>query len=641
MKFKHMFSPIQIGPMTVKNRFVVPPMGNNFANLDGTWSDESVAYYGERAKGQFGLITIEATVVHKGAKGGPKKPCLYDDNSIESLKKITDACHEEGAKVSIQLQNAGPEGNAKNAGAPIQAATAIASADGRDIPEEVSTEKVYELVKGYGEAAERAMKGGADAVEIHMAHGYLVNSFMSPRTNKRVDEFGGNFENRMRFSRLIIEEVKKKTEGKIAVLARINSTEDMFGGLDNHDMCAVASYLEDCGIDGLHVSRAVHLKDEYMWAPTGIHGGFSAELVANIKKCVSIPVITVGRYTEPQFAEQIIKMGNADLVAFGRQSLADPHTPQKAMEERLEDLTPCIACLQGCVANMYAGNPVCCLTNPFLGHEAEPIEKTENPKKVMVIGGGVAGLCAAFIAKEKGHEVTLYEAGDVLGGNMRLAAYPPGKGDITNMIRSYIHRCQKDGVKIVMSCEVTPELIKEEKPDSVIIATGSKTLILPIEGIDNPAIIHGSDLLDGKRAAGKKVLVVGGGMVGCETAAFLGEQEHDVTVIEFRDTVGADVIHEHRVYLMKDFEDYGIKEITGAKVCKFYEDGVEYETADGVRHETRGYDSVILSMGFRNYNPLEEKIKDLVPETHVIGDAIRARRALDATKEAYAVASKL
>lgn len=295
-------------------------------------------------------------------------------------------------------------------------------------------------------------------------------------------------------------------------------------------------------------------------------------------------------------------------------------------------MTPCIACLQGCVANMYAGNPVCCLTNPFLGHEAEPIEKTENPKKVMVIGGGVAGLCAAFIAKEKGHEVTLYEAGDVLGGNMRLAAYPPGKGDITNMIRSYIHRCQKDGVKIVMSCEVTRSLSKRK--------TGQR---------DHRNWFQDSDPSDrGNRQPGhhprfrpsgrkessrQKVLVVGGGMVGCETAAFLGEQEHDVTVIEFRDTVGADVIHEHRVYLMKDFEDYGIKEITGAKVCKFYEDGVEYETADGVRHETRGYDSVILSMGFRNYNPLEEKIKDLVPETHVIGDAIRARRALDATKE--------
>ena len=229
MKFNAMFQPINIGPMTVKNRFVVPPMGNNFANTDGSMSEQSAAYYRERAKGGFGLITIEATVVHKGAKGGPRKPCLYDDSTIESFRKVVDACHAEGAKVSVQLQNAGPEGNAKNAGAPIQAATAIASAEGRDIPEVVSTEKVYELVKGYGEAAERAMKGGADAEEIHMAHVYLVNSFMSPRTNKRVDEFGGNFENRMRFSRLIIEEVKKKTEGKIAVLARINSTEDMFG----------------------------------------------------------------------------------------------------------------------------------------------------------------------------------------------------------------------------------------------------------------------------------------------------------------------------------------------------------------------------------------------------------------------------
>ena len=641
MKFNAMFQPIEIGPMTVKNRFVVPPMGNNFANTDGTMSEQSAAYYKERAKGGFGLITIEATVVHKGAKGGPRKPCLYDDSTIESFRKVIDGCHVEGAKVSIQLQNAGPEGNAKNAGAPITAATSIPSVCGRDIPKQLTTEEVYELIKGYGEAARRAMEAGADAVEIHMAHGYLVSTFLSPRTNKRVDEFGGCFENRMRFSRLIIEEIKKTTQGRIAILARINCADEVPGGLDIHDSAAIAAYLESCGLDAIHVSRAVHIKDEFMWAPTVIHGGFSASEVEEIKRAVNIPVITVGRYTEPQFAELMVKEGRADLVAFGRQSLADPAMPKKALEERLEDMTPCIACLQGCVANMYAGNPICCLTNPFLGHEAEPIAKTENPKKVMVIGGGVAGLCAAFIAKEKGHEVTLYEAGDVLGGNMRLAAYPPGKGDITNMIRSYIHRCQKDGVKIVMNCEVTPELIKEEKPDSVIIATGSKTLILPIEGIDNPAIIHGSDLLDGKRPAGKKVLVVGGGMVGCETAAFLGEQEHDVTVIEFRDTVGADVIHEHRVYLMKDFEDYGIKEITGAMVCKFYEDGVEYETADGVRHETRGYDSVILSMGFRNYNPLEEKIKDLVPETHVIGDAIRARRALDATKEAYEVASRL
>ncbi len=272
MRFKTMFSPVQIGPMTVKNRFVVPPMGNNFANTDGTWSDQSVAYYAERAKGQFGMVTIEATVVHEGAKGGPRKPCLYNDNSIESLKRICDACHAEGAKVSIQLQNAGPEGNAKNAGAPIKAATAIPSEVGRDTPQEVTTEEVYELIKGYGKAAERAMRAGVDAVEIHMAHGYLVSTFLSPRTNKRLDEFGGNFENRMRFPRLIVEEIKKAVGDKVAVIARINSADEVLGGLDVHDSAAIAAYLEECGVDALHVSRAVHIKDEYMWAPTTIHG---------------------------------------------------------------------------------------------------------------------------------------------------------------------------------------------------------------------------------------------------------------------------------------------------------------------------------------------------------------------------------
>lgn len=656
MKFEHMFSPIQIGPMVVKNRFVVPPMGNNFANTDGTWSEQSIAYYAERAKGQFGLITIEATVVHEGAKGGPRKPCLYNDSSIESLKKICDAVHAEGGKVSIQLQNAGPEGNAKNAGAPIQAASPIQACEAKDIPKEVPTERVYELVKGYGEAAQRAVKAGVDAVEIHMAHGYLVNSFMSPRTNKRIDEFGGCFENRMRFSRLIIEEVKAKTEGKVAILVRINSTEDMFGGLDNHDMCAVASYLEGCGIDGLHVSRAVHLKDECMWAPTGIHGGFSAELVDNIKKSVSIPVITVGRYTEPQFAELMVKQGKADLVAFGRQSLADPHMPLKAMEDRLEEMTPCIACLQGCIANMNAGKPIACLTNPMLGHESEPLQPAEKVKKVYVIGGGVAGMYAAYIAKVRGHEVTLFEASDKLGGNMRLAAFPPGKGDITNMIRNYIVKCEKAGVEIKLNTTVTVDMLKEDRPDAVILATGSETLVLPfIKGIYSPEIVHGIDCLEGKRPVGHKVLVVGGGMVGAETAEFLAEQGHEVAVIEMRDAIGPDVIHEHRVYLMKAFEEYHIRQITSAAVQEILPDGVKYKNAadssDQTIYEARGFDTVVLSMGFvSRYTHREgqdvvydfaDELRKIVPEVHVVGDAVRARRALDATKEAYEAAVKL
>lgn len=641
MKFKAMFQPIEIGNMTVKNRFVVPPMGNNFANTDGTMSEQSAAYYAERAKGGFGLITIEATVVHPDAKGGPRKPCLYDDSMIESFQKVIEACHREGAKVSIQLQNAGPEGNAKNAGAPIKAASSICTQCGRDIPQTLTTEEIYHLVDGYADAAERAWKAGADAVEVHMAHGYLVNSFLSPRTNKRVDEFGGCFENRMRFPRLIIEKIRERVGDRIAVLARINSSDEILGGNDVHDSAAIAACLEDYGVDALHVSRSVHIRDEYMWAPTAVHGGFSADLVTEIKRAVTIPVITVGRFTEPQYAELLVREGRTDLVAFGRQSLADPEMPKKALEGRLEDMIPCIACLQGCVPSMYQGKPLCCLTNPFLGHESEQWKMAETSKKVMVIGGGVGGLCAAFVAAERGHSVTLYEAGHVLGGNMRLAAFPPGKGDIINMVRAYIHRCEKDGVRIILDQEVTLELIRKENPDAVIVATGAKPLLLPIEGIDQPEILSGSAVLDGTCAPGKKVLVVGGGMVGCEIAALLGEQEHEVDVIELRGEIGADVIREHKIYLMKDFEQYRIGQITGAKVCRFYKDGVEYESADGTRQEARGYDSVVLAMGYRSFNPFAGQIEKLGKEVYVIGDASQARRALDATSEAYQAAIRL
>ena len=641
MKFKAMFQPIEIGNMTVKNRFVVPPMGNNFANTDGTMSEQSAAYYAERAKGGFGLITIEATVVHPDAKGGLRKPCLYDDSMIESFQKVIEACHREGAKVSIQLQNAGPEGNAKNAGAPIKAASSICTQCGRDIPQTLTTEEIYHLVDGYADAAERAWKAGADAVEVHMAHGYLVNSFLSPRTNKRVDEFGGCFENRMRFPRLIIEKIRERVGDRIAVLARINSSDEILGGNDVHDSAAIAACLEDYGVDALHVSRSVHIRDEYMWAPTAVHGGFSADLVTEIKRAVTIPVITVGRFTEPQYAELLVREGRTDLVAFGRQSLADPEMPKKALEGRLEDMIPCIACLQGCGPSMYQGKPLCCLTNPFLGHESEQWKMAETSKKVMVIGGGVGGLCAAFVAAERGHSVTLYEAGHVLGGNMRLAAFPPGKGDITNMVRAYIHRCEKDGVRIVLGQEVTLELIRKENPDAVIVATGAKPLVLPIEGIDQPEILSGSAVLDGTCAPGKKVLVVGGGMVGCEIAALLGEQEHEVDVIELRGEIGADVIREHKIYLMKDFEQYRIGQITGAKVCRFYKDGVEYESADGTRQEARGYDSVVLAMGYRSFNPFAGQIEKLGKEVYVIGDASQARRALEATSEAYQAAIRL
>lgn len=641
MKFEKMFQPIQIGPMTVANRFVMSPMGNNFANTDGTMSERSASYYGARAKGGFGLITFEATVVYPEAKGGPRKPCLYDDSTISSFQAAIAACHQAGAKVSVQLQHAGPEGNSKITGFPLKAASAIPAGCGRETPQSISKEELYRLIECYGDAAVRAKKAGADAVEIHCAHGYLVSTFLSARTNKRVDEFGGSFENRMRLPKLIVENIRKKAGDSLAILCRINGTDDVEGGQTAQDAAAVASYLEkECGVDGIHVSRAVHLHDECMWAPSLVHGGFSAEVVSEIKRAVSVPVITVGRYTEPQYAELMVSEGRTDLVAFGRQSIADPEMPNKAKEGRLDLMNPCIGCLQGCVPNMFKGEPITCLVNPLVGKE-ESLKPAETKKKVMVIGGGPGGLYAAYIAAFRGHDVTLYEKGDTLGGNMRLAAYPPGKGDITNMVRSYIAKCEEYGVKLMMQTEATPALVAEEKPDAVIVATGSNPLVLPIPGIHDTGVIHAGDLLDGKATVGKKVLVVGGGMVGCEVADFLGELGHEVSVIELREQLGPDVIPEHRKFLMQDFESYGVVGVTGAKVSRFFTDGVSYTLADGTEGRLEGFDNVVLAMGYRNNDSISEEIKKIVAETYVIGDAVKARKALDATAEGLQAALQI
>lgn len=642
MPYTYMYSPMKIGPMEVPNRFVVPPMGNNFANSDGTWSEQSRAYYEERAKGGFGLVTIEATVVHRGAKGGPLKPCLYSDDSIPSLRSIADACHAHGAKVSVQLQNAGPEGNAKNAGAPLQAASPIPAACGRDVPEEVSTEQVYELVRGYGDAAERALAAGVDAVEVHMAHGYLVSSFISPRTNKRLDEFGGSFGNRMRFPRLILEEIRKRVGTKMAVLCRINAADEEPGGIDVHDACVIARYLEECGADALHISRAVHLRDEYMWAPTAVHAGFNAELVETIKSCVGIPVIAVGRFTDPRLPELLVEQGECDLVAFGRQSLADPAMPRKYAEGRPEDVMPCIACLQGCVANMYQGKPIRCLANPRLGHECEAIPVAIAPKRIVVVGGGVAGLAAGALCAERGHEVVLLEEAPTLGGNMRLAAFPPGKGDIADMVRSWAVRAQKAGVDIRTSVKATPEGIAALEPDEVVVATGARALKLPIPGIDDPALLLGGQVLEGKAYPGRNVLIAGGGMVGCEIADLLGELGYSVTVAEYRSTLATDMVAEHRAVVMRSFAEHGVRQVPNAKICRFYSDGIEYEDAQtSKRKELRGFDSVVLAMGYVSIDELSEELEQRGFSVHAIGDAVRARRAIDALREAYELAVAL
>ena len=634
--FPNMFSPINIGTVTVPNRFVVPPMGNNFANTDGSMSERSAAYYEARAKGGFGLITIESTVVYKQAKGGPRKPCLFSDEVVPSFKRVADACHAYGAKVSIQLQHAGPEGNSKLTGYPLKAASAIAPSAGREIPEAMPTEEVYKLIECYGDAARRAQLAGIDMVEVHCAHGYLVSTFISARTNKRTDEFGGCFENRMRLPRLIIENIRKKTGGNMPILCRINARDEGDGGVDVHDAAAIAAYLEQvCGVDAIHVTRSIHIHDEFMWAPNITHGGFNAELGAEIKRAVSVPVILVGRVTEPQYAELLVKQGRADLIAFGRQSIADPELPNKARNGQLEKLTPCIACLLGCVPNMLQGRPITCAMNPCAGREAE-LKPAEVRKNVVVIGGGPGGMYAARLCALRGHSVTLLEKDAELGGHFLVASYPPGKGEISGAIRSFIVNCREAGVDIRTGTEATPELVASLKPDAIIIATGSVPLRLPIPGLDSCGCSTAEDVLTGKADTGKRVLVVGGGMVGCECVEFLTEREHIVDMVEMKPVIGEDIVPEARKYIMANLEKHKVTQRVNARVKQFYADGVDFtDTVTGEDAAMRGYDSVVLAMGYRSNNTLEEQLKDLAPQVIVIGEARQAPgNSMEATGDA-------
>lgn len=635
MKFPTMFTPIQIGGVTVPNRFVVPPMGNNFANTDGTLSDRSLAYYQARAKGGFGFITIESTVVYKEAKGGPRKPCLFSDHTIDSFRQVVDACHTYGAKVSIQLQHAGPEGNSDLTGYPLKAASAIPAAYGREIPEAVSNEELYRIIECYGDAARRAQQAGIDMVEVHCAHGYLVSTFISERTNHRTDEFGGCFENRMRLPRLIIENIRRKTGRNLPILCRINACDEVEGGQSVQDAAAVAAYLEqECGVDALHVTRAVHLSDEFMWAPGVTHGGFSADLVSEIKRAVSIPVIAVGRFTEPQYAELLVRQKRADLIAFGRQSIADPELPNKAQLGHLEELTPCIGCLLGCVPNMFAGEPITCALNPCVGRENDLIP-SESAKRVVVIGGGPAGLYASWACAVRGHNVFLLEKEHELGGSFRVAAYPTGKGQLSAAIRAMIVRCEKAGVEIRTDTQASPENIQLLAPDVVILATGSTPLLLPIPGLQDCGYVTAQDMLAGKKSVGKKVVIAGGGMIGCEAAEYLAERGHQVAIVEMKSAIAEDVAPENRRYMFENFQRNHVLLYPNARITNFYPDGVACSGKDGATFSLREYDSIVLSMGTCANNSLGDKVSELVPRVMVIGEALQSPgNAVLATRDA-------
>ena len=504
----------------------------------------------------------------------------------------------------------------------------------QETPRELTTEEVYQLIDKFIDAAVRAQAAGYDAVEIHGAHGYLLAQFMSDYSNKRVDEFGGRLLNRMKMPVEIVKGVKQKCGADYPVIFRMSHEEGVPGGRGTHESRLVAKIMAEAGIDALDIAAGNYETLHLMAGGRESIPAYNAQAAYELKSAVDLPVIVAGRINDPLIAEDLVESGKADFVALGRTSLADPEFPRKVQEGRLDEIAPCIACSQGCAGNLFTAQPITCLVNPFCGKggilRADP---AQTPKKVMIVGGGPAGLLAAWVAAQRGHQVTLYEKSDVLGGQLRIGAFPPSRGEIAKAIAYYIGMGRKCGVKFELSTEVGPELIEREKPDALIISTGAVPLRPGVKGIDNPNLATAAEVLEGKKPMGLNVLVVGGGLLGLETADFISSYGRRVTVIDLVDQIGEVLDPYTKPFIMRRFRDNDVRTISKAKVTEITADGVVFENGDGT-NELKGFDAIVLAIGYQAYNPLEEMAKGLVKEVYVIGDAVQARSALEATAEA-------
>jgi 2,4-dienoyl-CoA reductase-like NADH-dependent reductase (Old Yellow Enzyme family)/thioredoxin reductase len=609
-----------------------------------------INYWVDRAKGGWGLLILEFTAIDPLGKVGPCHPCLWSDKFIDGLRNMTDAVHKYGAKMAVQLSHTGRQTTQRIIdipGAQPVSASPIPCPLDREIPRELSSEEVYVLIEKFGDAAVRARDAGFDAVEIHGAHGYLLAQFMSEYSNKRIDEFGGSLQNRMRFPIEVIHNVRRKIGPSFPLLFRMSGEERVPGGRTLEESRVVARMIEKAGVDAIDVSVGVAGSAQFIFASPAVPPGFLLSVSQEIKKAVSLPVIAVGRINHPLIAEDAIGSGKADLIAWGRPSLADPELPNKVAAGKLDEICPCIYCSQGCLRTFpYPGKPlpkwgVTCLLNPFCGQEGEmQIRPALKRKKVIIIGGGPGGLEAAWVAAARGHQVTLYEKRPALGGQFRIAAMPPFKQDIAKAIAYYLYMCKKHGVSFKLGTEATVEQIVNDHPDAVVIATGSEPIIPDMVGIKSHRVATAWDILEGKEQAGNKVLIVGGGMVGCEVADFLGEHLHQVTIVEMLPDIASDIPLPVKYFLLQRLRDYGVQIETEAPVVEFLDDGA-IVNKNGKTVPLRGFDTIVLAMGTKSVNSLKKQLEEKISELYVIGDALAPRKAIEAIEEGAKIALKI
>ncbi|MCM1989496.1 FAD-dependent oxidoreductase [Oceanirhabdus seepicola] len=637
--FNKIFESGKIGSMELKNRLVVPAMLSIYANEDGSLSEKYIKYYEEKAKGGWGLIICEDHLIDPRGAGFKNIPGLYSDKFMPEHIELVKRVHAAGSKIAVQLYHAGRQTHSAVIGELPVAPSAIQDPVIGQTPIELSPDEIGVLVRKFTEAALRAKEIGYDAIELQGGHGYLINQFLSPFSNKRTDKYGGNLRNRLRFPLEIIRSIKENLGENYPIIFRISSEELVEGGLTIEDTKTIAIILESAGIAALHASGGVYKSSDYLCAPTAMSTALFSDYASEFKKVIKIPVLTVNKIIYPEVAESLLRENKADFISMGRASIADPHLPQKVYEGREEEIIHCIGCRQGCWNNLLKNKPISCLVNPITGNEMNPLVNAHMPKKIMIIGGGPAGMEAAISAASKGHRVSIFEKKDKLGGQWLLAAIPPGKEILNTLTVWQISELKRLNVTVHLNTDVTEQVITKFNPDHLIIATGANPIMPNILGITNNNVVLANDILSSTVEMNGNIVVIGGGLVGVETAEHIAIHNHNVTIIEMRDTLATDMEAASRNLLLKSLKKNKVKTFLNTTTVNITENSITVKNIDNIEYEIQA-DQVVIAIGSRPNNELYTQFKNIIP-TSIIGDALQVRKAIDATHEGYFIGASV
>jgi len=637
---KYLFQPLEIKGRRLQNRIVMPALASFLIEDDGSITDKTVEHYRRRAAGGPAMVIVEAHAVSEEGIVSLHQARISDDRFIEGLSRIARVMKSEGAFPAIQIHHSGRQTSSRVIHRKPLAPSPLPCPTIRGEVEPLSVEGIQEIVRKFGDSAVRAVQAGFELIEIHGAHGYLINQFISKFSNIREDAYGGDTARRARFAVDIVKEVRKRVGNDFPISFKISAQEFVPEGLGVEESIEILKGLVDAGIDLVQVSAGNDATPEWICQPMFMEKACLANSAAMIKRALRIPVMTVGRINDPLVADAIIGEGKADLVCIGRGLLADPEMPKKAQEGKLDDIRICIAC-NTCMESIFRKGRVECLVNPTLGREKEmELRPAEKRKKVMIVGGGPGGLHAGWVAATRGHEVHLYEKTSRLGGQLNLGSVTKYKKEILTLIEFQKKQVHKAGIHIHLNAEVTLETVKYEKPDAVILSTGATPLLPDVPGIDRSIVAGLSDVLNGKPVGKARAVVIGGGATGCEVAHHLAEHGSAVTIVEQLPKIALNLESITRKVLLKELRDRGVRFLPARRLSRIEENGVVVTAEDGTESFIEA-DTVVIAIGNRPDNSLYEELKGLGIPLYQIGDCLEPRSAKAAISEAATIGRSL